>query len=121
MGELRKAQEEEAKATLIKQAAEGLVLLEEAFLKCSKGKDYFGGESIGYLDIALGSFLGWIKAGEIMSGVKLLDETKTPGLVQWAQRFCSNDAVKDVLPEPEKLIEVLKKIQAMLKAAATST
>jgi len=118
MGELRKAQEEEEKQRLIKQAVEGLVLLEEAFVKCSKGQDYFGGESIGYLDVALGSFLGWIKAAEIMNDVKFLDETKTPGLAQWAHRFICNDAVKDVLPEPERLLEVLKTFQARQKVAA---
>ncbi|KAK3027855.1 hypothetical protein RJ639_041489, partial [Escallonia herrerae] len=116
--ELRSAQGEEAKAALVEKVVEGLALLEEAFEKCSKGKAYFGGDSIGYLDIAFGSFLGWLKMVEIVADVKLLDEAKMPRLAGWAVRFSSNDAVKDVLPGPEKLIEFFKMIQARIKAAA---
>ncbi|KAK2990768.1 hypothetical protein RJ640_012669 [Escallonia rubra] len=118
--ELRSAQGEEAKAALIEKIVEGLALLEEAFAECGEGKAYFGGDSIGYLDIAFGSFLGWLKVVEIMADVKLLDEAKIPGLVRWAVRFSSNDVVKDVLPEPEKLIEFFKMFQARVKAAAKS-
>ncbi|KAK2990770.1 hypothetical protein RJ640_012671 [Escallonia rubra] len=55
--------------------------------------------------------------GEKVANVKLLDETKTPGLVEWAKTFCSNDAVKDVIPETQKLMETVKMIQALAKAS----
>ncbi|KAK3027854.1 hypothetical protein RJ639_041488 [Escallonia herrerae] len=116
--ELRSPPGEEAKAALIEKVVGGLALLEEAFVKCSKGKAYFGGDSIGYLDIAFGCILGWLKVGEITADVKLLDEAKIPGLAEWAVRFSSNDAVKDVLPEPERLMEVFKIFQDRAKAAA---
>ncbi|CAK9134318.1 unnamed protein product [Ilex paraguariensis] len=116
--ELRMAQGEAVKASLVERIGEGLVLLEEAFVKCAKGKAFFGGDSIGYLDMALGCYLGWLKVLEIMIEVKLLTETKTPELFGWSERFCANDAVKDVLPEPEKLIEIVKMHQAKAKAAA---
>ncbi|KAK2990775.1 hypothetical protein RJ640_012676 [Escallonia rubra] len=118
--ELLLAQEEEAKAVLIEKIVEGLALLEAAFVECSKGKAYFGGDSIGYLDIAFGSLLGWLKVVEIMADVKLLNEAKIPGLAEWAVRFSLNDVVKDVLPEPEKLIEYFKIFQARVEAAAKS-
>ncbi|KAF8390299.1 hypothetical protein HHK36_024824 [Tetracentron sinense] len=113
---IAKAQGKETREEAIEQVKEGLVLLEGAFEKCSKGKGYFGGEKIGYLDIAVGSFLGWIRATEKMNGVKLLDEAKTPGLVGWAERFCANSAVKEVMPETEKLAEFAKILQAKFKA-----
>ncbi|KAI8022540.1 Glutathione S-transferase U17 [Camellia lanceoleosa] len=76
---------------------------------CSEGNgNFFGGDSIGYVDIALGCFLGWFKAREKMFDVKVLDITKTPRLVEWADRFSSDDAVKDVIPETEKLLEFAK-------------
>lgn len=86
----------------------GFQLLEEAFEKCSKGKSFFSGDSIGLLDIALGCFLGWIKATEKMTGVKILDPETVPHLVGWAERFCADSAVKEVMPETEKLIAFAK-------------
>ncbi|KAJ8615749.1 hypothetical protein MRB53_035121 [Persea americana] len=70
---IARAQGEEATVEAIKQVISGFQLLEEDFEKCSKGKSFFSGDSIGLLDIALGCFLGWIKATEKMTGVKILD------------------------------------------------
>lgn len=114
--EIRMTHEEEAKLAAIEQVVEGLALLEEAFEKCSKGKSFFGGDSIGYLDIAFGCFLGWLRATEKIADMKFLDEAKTPGLVGWAERFCSDDAVKDVMPKTDMLVEIAKILRGMSKA-----
>ncbi|KAL3501303.1 hypothetical protein ACH5RR_035752 [Cinchona calisaya] len=45
----------------------GLVFLKDAFLKSSKGKTFFGGETIGYLDIALGYYHGMLSVREILN------------------------------------------------------
>ncbi|XP_078151459.1 glutathione S-transferase U18-like [Carex rostrata] len=82
-----------------------LQLLEEAFWKCSLGKSFFGGDNIGCLDIAVGSYLGWIKAVEKIVGIKFLDEEKVPGLVAWSERFCGHGAVKEIMPDADKLVE----------------
>ena len=74
--EIRTAEGEEAKSVAVERLMEGLVLLENAFVECSKGKDFFGGDCIGFLDIAFGSFLGWIKAGEKLAELKLLNEPR---------------------------------------------
>ncbi|KAE9454576.1 hypothetical protein C3L33_13527, partial [Rhododendron williamsianum] len=95
---------------------EGIMLLEDGFAKCGKGKDFFGGDIIGYLDIALGSFLGWLRATEKMTDIKILDESQAPGLFRWAHRFGSNAAVKDVIPETEKLVEFAKMFALRAKA-----
>ncbi|KAB1207962.1 Glutathione S-transferase U18 [Morella rubra] len=112
-----KSLEGEEKKAMVEQATEGIVLLEEAFEKCSKGKPFFGGDRIGYLDIAFGSILGWLRATEKMGEVKLLDEAKTPRLVKWAGRFCADGAVKDCMPETDKLIELAKVLMAKMKGA----
>lgn len=87
-------------------------VLEEAFAKCSKGKVYFGGDDIGYIDIAIGGCLGWITAMEKVSGMELIEEATTPQLAAWAQRFMSNDAVKTVFPGTEKYVGFLKMMEA---------
>jgi len=102
------AQGEEAKKAAIEQVKEGLVLLEDAFVKCSNGKEFFGGNCIGYLDITFGSFLGWLRMTEKMNNMKLLDEATTPGLLKWSHKFCSAAAVKDVMPDTDKLVELAK-------------
>ena len=112
------AQGEDARKAAIAQLEEGLVLLEAAFGKCSKGKPFFGGDQIGYLDIAFGCFLGWLRVTEKMSGINLLGEAKTPALLNWSHRFCSDASVKDVMPETEKLGEFGKMIMAKMRGAA---
>ncbi|MGI4370302.1 glutathione S-transferase family protein, partial [Klebsiella pneumoniae] len=113
--ELWMAEGEEAKTAALEKLMEMMALWEDAFAKCGKGKGFFGGNCIGYLDIAFGSFLGWLRATEEMLEIKLIDEAKTPGLAGWAERFCSHEAVKGVIPETEKLVELAKKFQAIGK------
>ncbi|KAL0385675.1 UNVERIFIED_CONTAM: Glutathione S-transferase U17 [Sesamum radiatum] len=121
MKQLETASGDEERATVVGKVLEGFALLEEAFVKCSKGKAFFGGDNVGYLDIALGCFLGWVKVAEIIGGGKLLDESKFPGLAGWAERFLSHDVAKDILPDAMKILEFFGKVQAARAAAAATT
>ncbi|XP_064991412.1 glutathione S-transferase U17-like [Musa acuminata AAA Group] len=112
---LSKAQTEEAKGEAAGQVIAGLKLLDEVFGRLSKGNGFFGGDDIGYVDIALGCFLGWLKVMEKTSGVKFIDEEKMPLLARWAERFCAHEAVKAVMPEPERLAEFVRKRAASAK------
>ncbi|XP_020094461.1 glutathione S-transferase U17-like [Ananas comosus] len=105
-----KVKTEKEKAETIEQSFAGLSLLEEAYEKSFKGKPFFGGDNIGYLDIAFGSFLCWVKAIEKISDVKLIDEAKFPLLAKWAERFGSVAAVKEHIPETDKLVECYSKV-----------
>ncbi|KAK9122209.1 hypothetical protein Syun_019826 [Stephania yunnanensis] len=111
---IAKAEGEEKKAEAIEQTKEMVVLLENAFKECSKGGEFFGGERIGFLDIALGSLVGWVRAVESMNGFQLSDKETTPGLARWAERFCTHEAVKEVMPGTEKLIEFGKMLLSKL-------
>ncbi|KAF9625112.1 hypothetical protein IFM89_019062 [Coptis chinensis] len=112
-----KAKTEEEKKTAIEGVSTGIELLEEAFEKISKGKDFFGGDTVGYIDIALGANLAWVRVVEKLNGVELLDETKTPNLYAWSEKFCSVPAVKDLIPETDKLLEFAKTLIAKWSAA----
>ncbi|KAG2590935.1 hypothetical protein PVAP13_5NG455200 [Panicum virgatum] len=92
--------------------------LELAFMECSKGKAFFGGDAIGLADIALGSFLVWIQVVDEVSGTKLLDGARFPGLAAGAEHFMSVDAVKDAMPEFERLLEHYKGFLAKLASPA---
>ncbi|XP_074569594.1 putative glutathione S-transferase GSTU6, partial [Curcuma longa] len=96
---------EAAKATeLAGQFRQVLGLLEEAFAECGKGKDFFGGDAVGYLDFALGSCLGWIVALEKAKSVKLLDAEKLPRLTGWAERFLAEESVKGLVPDADEYL-----------------
>lgn len=117
--ELRKEEDEEGKASLKEKIYEGLRILEDAFVKCSRGKPFFGGETIGYLDIVLGCFLGWLKVAETTGKINIFDEKRTPELVRWAERFSSEKVIQGVIPTPERLLEILKMFKSSAAASAS--
>ncbi|KAG2253754.1 hypothetical protein Bca52824_083890 [Brassica carinata] len=69
--------------------------LEEAFQKSSKNRYFFGGENIGFLDIACGAVF--------------LSEDTTPGMLQWADKFGAHEAEKPYLPTVTEFLEFTKK------------
>ncbi|XP_015161598.1 glutathione S-transferase U17-like [Solanum tuberosum] len=107
--------EDDIKATL-EPVFGSLVLLEDAFKNCSKGKKFFGRDKIGYMDVALGCFLSWMRVNEKMNNIILLDEAKIPGLYKWAEDFCDDSSVKDVIPKTNKLVEAAKDLLPKIRA-----
>jgi glutathione S-transferase len=82
--------------------------LEQAVEECSKGKAFFGGDTVGLVDIVLGGFLGWLYATEAICGMKALDATRTTLMAAWAERFCLLDAAKGLIPAVERLVDYNK-------------
>ncbi|KAG8084071.1 hypothetical protein GUJ93_ZPchr0010g10104 [Zizania palustris] len=111
---------EEEKAEGKKKAAEALEKLEGGLRDCSKGKPFFGGDTVGYVDVMLGATLGWVRATDQMQGRKMFDPATTPLLAAWAERFVELDVAKAVLPDVEKLIELAKMRHAQAAAAAAA-
>ncbi|CAN1282538.1 Probable glutathione S-transferase [Linum perenne] len=69
-----------------------------------KGKEYFGGERIGFVDIAAFFILHWIDVMQEVTETDLITEEKIPGLVKWMRKLLTVDAVKETLPPREKQI-----------------
>ena len=111
------APDEEGKKAAVEQVISGVLLLEEALGVSGKGKPFFGGDHIGFLDIAFGSLLGWIRVTELTSGLKLIDPERAPKLAHWAEKFSQDPAVSGVIPETQKLAEYAKFLFAKLKEA----
>ncbi|CAN6294502.1 unnamed protein product [Urochloa humidicola] len=99
----------------VKQMLAAVVTLEGALGQCSKGKPFFGGNSVGYVDVALGGLLVWVRASEVLLGVKFLDAARTPLLAAWAERFASLDAAKASLPDFGRVIK-----HAMMRRGAAA-
>ncbi|TVU34084.1 hypothetical protein EJB05_15910, partial [Eragrostis curvula] len=91
-----------------------LETLEGAFAELSGGKGFFAGDAPGYVDVALGGFVAWLRAWDKLFGVdQLLDAGRIPLLAAWAQRFAALDAAKEVLPDVDQLVQFA---QAVLRA-----
>uniref|UniRef100_A0A1J3I2S1 glutathione transferase n=1 Tax=Noccaea caerulescens TaxID=107243 RepID=A0A1J3I2S1_NOCCA len=110
---------EDAEAKGMEEVGEGLLLLEDAFVSISKGKSFFGGETIGFMDICLGSFLVILKARERVNRETILDESKTPSLCKWADEFLSDDTVKNVVPEIDKVAKFIGEFEAKPQSAGS--
>jgi glutathione S-transferase len=111
---------EEEKAEGLKQTLVASEHMEAAFKECSKGKPFFGGDSVGYLDVTLGCLASWAHAGEKLYGFMVFDATRTPLLHAWMERFLALDVAKAVLPDPDRLVEFAKMRQAEAAAAAAN-
>ena len=92
------AQAEEDRAEKVKETLAAIEHMEVAFARCSGGNAFFGGDSIGYVDIVLGSFLFWFEAVRRVDGLEIINASKTPLLAAWAERFGGSVEAKEAVP-----------------------
>lgn len=79
-----------------------LKLLEEAALG---DKPYFGGESFGFVDIALLGFYSWFYTYETFGNFSI--EAECPKIAAWGKRCMQRDSVSKSLADPHKICEVV--------------
>lgn len=77
-------------------------------------KAYFGGESFGYVDVALIPFYSVFYAFEKLGNFSMAVES--PKLLEWAQRCLQKESVAKSLCEPSKVYEVVLEIRKELGA-----
>ena len=114
MAAFTKKGEEQERA--VKEAHENLKILESGL----EGKRFFGGETIGFVDIAA----GWIgfsaqMTGEII-GIKLIDAETMPLLDSWFQDFLGIPLIKECMPPQDKLLEHIKELHTKNLTAAST-
>ncbi|XP_075517395.1 glutathione transferase GST 23-like [Primulina tabacum] len=96
-----KAQEE-----AVTSAVENLKLVEDQL----NGKKFFGGDTIGYLDIAFGWMANSISILEEIAELTLLDAEKLPLLSAWINNFSDNPTIKESWPPRDRMVEKYKVI-----------
>ncbi|GAB4849248.1 hypothetical protein Ancab_040158 [Ancistrocladus abbreviatus] len=94
-------QQEAAKKELI----DCLKLLEEQL----GDKPYFGGDTLGYVDVAIIPFYTWFPAYESSGNFKI--EESCPKIIAWAKRCMQKDSVSKSLVEPEKVTEFVLQLK----------
>jgi glutathione S-transferase len=62
-----------------KEAKESLALLEDKL----RGKRFFGGDTVGYLDMVYCWFAPWLSVVEEVTGVTVVDESEFHAIRQW--------------------------------------
>jgi len=100
----------------VKEAQENLKTLESGL----EGKPFFGGETIGFVDISAAWMGIWAKITEDIVNIKLVDEEKMPLLSVWFQQVLENPIIKDCLPPREKLIDHMNGFHKVLLMAAST-
>ncbi|CAN6311814.1 unnamed protein product [Urochloa humidicola] len=109
---IMRAVTDEERGEKLKETYAAVQNLEKAFTDNGKEKAFFGGDSVGYLDLTLGCFLPWFGALRMMFGVEVIGADNAPLLAAWAERFGETPVAKEVLPEPDKAVAYAKKLQA---------
>ena len=66
-------------------------------------KPYFGGDSFGFVDIALVGFYSWFHAYETFGNFSV--EAECPKLIAWAKRCMEKESVSKSLPDQKKVYE----------------
>lgn len=66
-------------------------------------KAYFGGECLGFVDIALIGFYTWFYTYESNGNFSI--EAECPKLMGWAKRCLQKESVSKTLPDPKKVHE----------------
>ncbi|KAL6981242.1 glutathione transferase [Sarracenia purpurea var. burkii] len=106
-----------AQESAIPSVIENLKYIEEEL----KGKEFFGGERIGVVDIALGWTANLLGVFEEVAGVKFVDAVTFPRLSAWAQRFSNVPVIKRNWPPRHKLVAKYQATRQEYLAAAAAT
>ncbi|XP_068661115.1 probable glutathione S-transferase isoform X2 [Aristolochia californica] len=117
VGEVFRLRGEEQKSAL-DQVNHNLKMLEEELAQgFFKGRKFFGGEKIGFLDIVIGCGSSWLWVFEEVVGVKLVDAEAFPRFFSWLRDFEEQPEVKETIPPADKLLEYAKGLHQMISVA----
>ncbi|KAJ4801739.1 Glutathione S-transferase [Rhynchospora pubera] len=94
----------EAQQKMLQEAREVFQTLEQAL----GSKQFFGGDQIGYLDLAIGLFAFWMPILEEIVNVSVVDNENAPLLKEWFARILDVDMIKTSLPPRDKMYELSK-------------
>ncbi|CAL4923469.1 unnamed protein product [Urochloa decumbens] len=115
-----RAKTDEERAEAMRETFAAVGALERALRECSKEKGFFGGDSVGYVDIVVGSLIPWVKATSVLAGAELVDAAEMPLLAAWIDRFGELDVAKAVLQDADSLVEHGRMLMAKNAARASN-
>ncbi|KAK4258392.1 hypothetical protein QN277_007847 [Acacia crassicarpa] len=75
-----------------------------------KGKKFFGGENIGYLDLVLGWISYFLPVMEEAGNFHIIDPLKFPAISSWKKNFLDHPIIKDTPPPRDKTLHYLQSL-----------
>ena len=112
--------EGETQEESVKKSKENLALLEEQ-LQLKGKKRFFGGDAIGFLDIAACGLAHWIGVIEEVSGATLVNHEELPAFCKWANGYVNDETVKQCLRSRDDLVAYFSARKEMYMARARAT
>ncbi|KAH7543914.1 hypothetical protein JRO89_XS15G0061000 [Xanthoceras sorbifolium] len=97
-----KGEEQEAAK---KEFIEVLKVLEEQL----KDKPFFGGETLGYVDVCLIGYYCWFYAYETFGNFSI--EAECPQIIAWAKRCMQKESVSKTLPDVKKVFGFVQEVR----------
>ena len=108
--------EGDAQRAQVEEAKQNLALLELQL----KGRRFFGGDTIGYVDIAACLLAPWLSVIEEVTGVAVVDESEYPALRRWSREYNSYEALKQCVPNRDQLVAFYTERKEMYKMFANA-
>lgn len=93
--------EEQVKA--INEVVELFKLLENQL----NGKKFFGGDTIGLVDITANFLALWLIIHQEIMGLQIVTEEKLPVFCKWIDEYLNSSVIKQSLPSKEELTAAL--------------
>uniref|UniRef100_A0ACD5WPH2 Uncharacterized protein n=1 Tax=Avena sativa TaxID=4498 RepID=A0ACD5WPH2_AVESA len=106
----------EAQKGYIKEIKESFALLEAQL----EGKRFFGGDAIGFVDLAACEFSRWLGVCEEITGVSLVTEEEFPRLQRWAVEYAADEKIGACMPDRAVLLDHFTAEKEMFMAMAKS-
>lgn len=103
----------EEQARLVRETKEGLGILEAQL----EGKRFFGGDALGFVDLAACTLAHWLGVLEEVVGVRLMADGEYPALHRWAEEYTSDEVVRRSLPDRDELVAHFTKNKERYKSS----
>ncbi|PKI65219.1 hypothetical protein CRG98_014368 [Punica granatum] len=108
--------EGEEKEKAHKVAIEAVERIEEQL----KGKRFFGGDDIGYLDLAVGWVSHMLPVWDEMGSTNILDPLRFPSTTSWITNFLGHPLIRDNLPPRDRMWDYFHRKREQIMASRAS-
>ncbi|XP_077218423.1 putative glutathione S-transferase [Tasmannia lanceolata] len=106
--------EEREKA--LESTREALKTLDEEI----KGKKFFGGETIGFVDLVAGVIAYWLPVFDEIAEMNLLFEQKFPSLYAWRENFIKVPVIKESILPHDQMLVIFRGLRKKVLAVPTN-